>query len=96
MHPHTIITATLSFLAATTTARIYGIAVPRTIAPGSTFPITIETIDYIQRIEDVAMAFGIAPIPTEAHVTLGTILLAPKFLGASKWSASGAVEVQHH
>ena len=77
------LTATL--FTAFASARISGIAVPSTIAPGSNFRVTILTQDYIQSIQDVAIAFGLAPNAAIANSSLGT-LLNSKYLGPGKVS----------
>ncbi|OCK72993.1 hypothetical protein K432DRAFT_411125 [Lepidopterella palustris CBS 459.81] len=59
MRTSTILTTTL-FLFTLSSARLVGIAAPETIAPGSTFNVVIESVDYIQSVYDVSIAFGIA------------------------------------
>jgi len=68
----TILAATLS-LFTLTSARIIGIAVPETIAPGQGFNAIIMVENYIQSVYDVAIAFGVSP--GEGHEgTIGTVL----------------------
>ncbi|KAL6864279.1 hypothetical protein J3F83DRAFT_716061 [Trichoderma novae-zelandiae] len=52
--------AALASLVAVASARIVGIAVPETVAPGSTIKATIVTENYIQTVYDVAVAWGFA------------------------------------
>ena len=62
-------------------AIISGFAVPETIAPGKPFNVIIETADYIQSVQDVAVSFGVAPVALAHDQILGTTLLASQFLG---------------
>ncbi|EGR48812.1 hypothetical protein MKX07_000006 [Trichoderma sp. CBMAI-0711] len=52
--------AAFSSLLAVASARIAGIAVPETVAPGSTIKGLILTENYIQTVYDVAVAWGFA------------------------------------
>ena len=66
-----------SFLSATlASARIVGISAPSTIAPNSTFTLTLLTEGYIQSVADVAVAYGFqlptAKNPTGFPKTLGS------------------------
>lgn len=54
-------------------ARIIGIAVPKTIRPGDGFNAIIETENYIQSVYDVSIAFGIASGPGYPG-SLGTVI----------------------
>jgi hypothetical protein len=64
----------LSNLAATfastalASARIIGIAAPSTLAPNSTFTLTLLTENYIQSVADIAVAYGFQ-LPTETNPT---------------------------
>ena len=83
MRPQPLLATALSLFTALTSARIGGIAVPSTIAPGSSFRVTILTEDYIQSVQDVAIAFGLAPNANIANSSLGA-LLDSKYLGPGK------------
>ncbi|CAG8971794.1 hypothetical protein HYALB_00001903 [Hymenoscyphus albidus] len=63
-------------------ARIYGIAVPTTIAPGIPFTLQVLTQNYIQTVYDIAIAIGIQPSPGHPK-TLGTVLTTA-YLGPEK------------
>ncbi|KAM0796519.1 hypothetical protein BDR22DRAFT_893203 [Usnea florida] len=80
MRPQPFLAAALSLFTALSSASINGIAVPSSIAPGSTFRVTITTVDFIQTVQDVAIAFGLAPNADIANTSLGT-LLNSKYLG---------------
>lgn len=86
MHPQNILarTLSLSLLTTLTAARITSITVPSSIAPGSPIPITLQTEDYIQPVQDIAIAFGLTPSATYMNGTLGTTLLGSLYLGPSK------------
>ena len=66
-------------------AKIYGIAAPRTVAVDSTVKLEIIAEDYIQSIQDVAIAFGIQPASHAIPDTLGT-LLGSQYIGPGKLS----------
>ncbi len=83
MHPTTLLLALFPLLPSTL-ARISGFALPRTIAPGASFPITIITENYIQSVADVAMAFGIASASAAENGTLGR-MLESEVLVPGKW-----------
>jgi hypothetical protein len=51
------------------------------MAPGSTVKVIIETANYIQAVQDVAMSFGFATKATAFKETLGSNFLDSKFLG---------------
>jgi hypothetical protein len=63
----------LTTLLTTAQARINGIAVPSTIKPGEEFEAIILSSNYIQRVYDVAIAFGYSPGDGYPD-TLGTVL----------------------
>ncbi|KAI8932516.1 hypothetical protein NX059_010695 [Plenodomus lindquistii] len=58
----TLAAAALS--ATLSSALIVGISAPSTLAPNSTFPLTLITQNYIQSVGDVAVAYGFL-VPTE-------------------------------
>jgi hypothetical protein len=79
----TITTSLLtSLLLTTTTARITGFSAPSTIVPGSPIQIHLHAENYVQSVQDVAIAFGIAP-SNETHPGSGSIgtFVGEKFLG---------------
>ena len=86
MHSLSQLSACLALLAPLVSGIITGIAVPSTIAWNSTIPVTIITADYIQSVQDVAIAFGLTP--AESHVlaneSVGSILLNSLYLGPSE------------
>jgi hypothetical protein len=57
-----------------TTARITGFYAPATVVPGETLPILIRAENYIQSVQDVAVAFGITPVEDYYPGTLGTFM----------------------
>jgi hypothetical protein len=65
--------AAATALIAAAEARIYGIAVPDVIKPGEGFNAIILTENYIQRVYDVAIAFGYKPAGAFPD-SLGTVL----------------------
>lgn len=66
MHfPALVVTLTSVSLAS---ARIIGIAAPSTLAPNSTFVLTLLTENYIQSVADIAVAWGFT-LPTIANPT---------------------------
>ncbi|KAF2238387.1 hypothetical protein EV356DRAFT_573481 [Viridothelium virens] len=84
MRAQTLLAAGAALLTSRASAIISGFAVPSTIAAGQPFDVIVETADYIQTVQDVAISFGIAP-PQLAHdSTLGTNLLTSQLLGPSK------------
>lgn len=66
-------------LALPTSAIINGLTAPKTVTAGSSFTLTLETSDYIQRVYDVSAAFGIAQ-GKGAGGSLGTVF-ASAYLG---------------
>lgn len=72
------------------TARIYGIAAPSSVASGSTVKLEILAQDYIQSVEDVAISFGIQSISAAHDQTLGT-LLRSKYLGPDESNIVGNI-----
>ncbi|KAL9097847.1 MAG: hypothetical protein Q9165_000173 [Trypethelium subeluteriae] len=83
MRAQTLLAAGAALLTGRASAIIAGFAVPSTIAAGQPFELIVETANYIQSVQDVAISFGIAS-PQFAHdSTLGTTLLTSQFLGPS-------------
>ncbi|KAF1931099.1 uncharacterized protein M421DRAFT_417746 [Didymella exigua CBS 183.55] len=76
-----------SFATALTTlsvasARIYGIEVPSTLAPNSTFNLTIITGNYVQSVADISVAWGYSLAPGYPE-TLGSFIQS-SYLGPNK------------
>lgn len=72
--------AAIASLLAVANARIVGIAVPETIAPGSTIKATVLTENYIQSVYDVAIVFGYANgdgFPESLGTVLSSSYLGP-------------------
>lgn len=72
--------AAIASLLAVANARIVGIAVPETIAPGSTVQATVLTENYIQSVYDVAIVFGYANgdgFPESLGTVLSSSYLGP-------------------
>lgn len=82
--------AAAAALAATAQARISGISVPETIKPGDTVDLKIISENYIQRVDDVAIAYGWAT--ANAYPGTLTNLLDSFYLGpgASRMDAVSA------
>ncbi|KAF4313884.1 putative secreted protein nis1 [Botryosphaeria dothidea] len=79
MRTTTILSAALPILSAY--ARLDGVKVPSTIAPGDTFTAIMINEIYIQTVYDVAIAFGISPPPGhEGYIgqVLGSQYLGPE------------------
>ncbi|WQF83703.1 Necrosis-inducing secreted protein 1 [Colletotrichum destructivum] len=55
-------------------ARIYGIAFPETVKAGDEVKAVITTENYIQAVQDIAIAFGIATEASAYPKTLGNVL----------------------
>lgn len=87
MRSCTLLTALFTPLAS---AIITGIAVPSTIARGSTIPVTIITAGYIQSVADIAIAFGLTSLGSQTNSqpfyneSVGSTLLGSEYLGPSK------------
>ncbi|CZT25008.1 uncharacterized protein RCC_10736 [Ramularia collo-cygni] len=73
---------TLTGLISSATAIITGVAVPSTIAPGSTVSLTLTTANYIQSVADISVAFALSPAIYPGY--LGADLLGSFYLGPSK------------
>lgn len=90
------LTLTALLLAPLASAIISGIAVPSTIARGSTIPVTIMTAGYIQSVEDVAIAFGLTSLGLTTEYrpyyneSVGRTLLGSEYLGPSKSISTGS------
>lgn len=88
MRSSTLLTTLLAPLAS---AIISGIAVPSTIARGSTIPVTIITANYIQSVADIAIAFGLTSVDAQTdgsqplyNESVGRVLLGSEYLGPGK------------
>ncbi|EHK17648.1 uncharacterized protein TRIVIDRAFT_205388 [Trichoderma virens Gv29-8] len=79
--------AAIASLLAVANARIVGIAVPETVAPGATIEATILTENYIQSVYDVAIVFGYAA-GNGFPQSLGNVL-ASYYLGPTQSNVSG-------
>ncbi|KAL1635642.1 hypothetical protein SLS56_001695 [Neofusicoccum ribis] len=79
MRTSTLLTTLAATLPSLTTARLVGLRVPATIAPGATFTATIISENYIQSVYDVAVAFGTSPAPS--HPEWLSTVLASDYLG---------------
>lgn len=73
MHLSAILASTLA-LVSLTTARITGFSAPSTVAPGAPIEIKIRAENYVQPVQDVAMAFGITPVESHHPRSLGTFM----------------------
>jgi hypothetical protein len=69
--------------ASAASARIIGIAAPSTIAPNSTFSLTLLVENYIQAVADVSVAWGFSPVPGYPD-SLGTLGSGSGYLGPAK------------
>lgn len=83
MRPTLFVPSLLSLLRPIS-AIITGFAVPATIAPGSSFDLVITTANYIQRVQDVSISFGLAFGTNAAPNFLGTSPLGSRFIGPGK------------
>ena len=83
-----VVTA-LSLLASTATARIVAIAAPKTVKAGSTVQVEIIGENYIQSIQDVAIAFGIEH-GSGFPESLGQ-LITSKYLGPDESNVVGNI-----
>lgn len=72
----------LAGLAGSASARIVGLAAPKTIVANETFPVTLITENYIQTVKDLVAAFALTP-RTDAGF-IGTEYLGSYYLGPSK------------
>jgi hypothetical protein len=78
----TLLASTTSLISLTT-ARITGFSAPSTIVPGAPIQIHLRAENYIQRVQDVAVAFGITPADLHHPRSLGTFM-GEQFLGPGK------------
>lgn len=83
MHFKTIL-ASCAGLLGFVSARIDEFAVPSTIKPGESFDVVLVGHDYIQRVDEIAAAFGVRPVDAYKG-SLGT-LLGSVYLGPSEYS----------
>lgn len=68
--------------ASLSSARIVGIAAPSTIAPNSTYTLTLLTENYIQSVADIAVAWGFST-PPGFQYSLGSFVTS-SYLGPTK------------
>ncbi|EPS45336.1 hypothetical protein H072_712 [Dactylellina haptotyla CBS 200.50] len=61
MHFSNFLIATAATFSGLSSAIITGISVPATIKPGDGFNLYINTANYIQSVDDIAIALGVAP-----------------------------------
>ncbi|CAH0044901.1 unnamed protein product [Clonostachys solani] len=87
------VAAVAATLAATAQARIYGISVPETIKPGDKVDLKIISQGYIQRVDDIAIAFGYNSKAAAYPDTLGN-LLDSFYLGPDESNLGQAVIVK--
>lgn len=76
--------AAAASLFALANARIYGIAFPETVKAGAEVTAIIETQNYIQSVQDIAIAFGITTEASAYPGTLGQNVLGSFYLGPGK------------
>ncbi|KAK2030744.1 hypothetical protein LX32DRAFT_692165 [Colletotrichum zoysiae] len=76
--------ATAAGLFALVNARISGVAFPETVKAGDQVLAIIETEGYIQSVQDIAIAFGLAPEASAYPGTLGQNVLGSFYLGPEK------------
>ena len=80
MRTSTTLVSALTLLATSTQARITGFYAPKTVAANSDVKLLIQGENYIQSIQDVAIAFGSQHGTNPTPDSLGT-LLGSKYLG---------------
>ncbi|KAM0717601.1 hypothetical protein Q7P37_007453 [Cladosporium fusiforme] len=85
----TVLASTIS-LFTFTTARITGFSAPSTIVPGAPIELRIRAENYIQPVQDVAMAFGITPAEKHHPHSLGTFV-GEKALGPENSNIVGNI-----
>ncbi|GAB7335680.1 hypothetical protein MBLNU13_g07991t1 [Cladosporium sp. NU13] len=73
-----------------TAGRITGFSAPSTIVPGAPIQIHLRAENYIQRVQDVAVAFGITPTEQHHPRSLGTFM-GEKFLGPENSNIVGNI-----
>lgn len=87
----TTLATTLTTLTAAS-ARIIGISAPTTLAPNSTFNLTLLTENYIQSVSDISVAWGYSLSPGYP-TTLGSFVQS-SYLGPNKSNTLENVTVQ--
>lgn len=87
----TSLATTLTTLSAAS-ARIIGIEAPSTLAPNSTFNLTLLTENYIQSVADISVAWGFALAPGY-NLTLGSFTQS-SYLGPDKSNTLENITVQ--
>lgn len=87
----TTLTATLATLSAAS-ARIIGIEAPSTLAPNSTFNLTLLTENYIQSVADISVAWGYQITPGYPQ-SLGSFAQSA-YLGPNKSNTLENITVQ--
>lgn len=90
MRTAAILGSALALLTATAQARITGFYAPKTIAPNSEIKLLVEGEDYIQSIQDVAIAFGLQHGTSPTPDSLGT-LLGSQYLGPNQSNVVGNI-----
>lgn len=70
MRLFTLVAPALTFLTSTS-ARITGFSAPATVVPGAPISILIRAENYIQPVQDIAIAFGITPAAEHHPRSLG-------------------------
>lgn len=78
----TLLASTASLLSLAT-ARITGFSAPSTVTPGAPIALRIRAENYIQPVQDIAIAFGISPSEEHHPRSLGTFM-GEKALGPGK------------
>ncbi|KAF2141263.1 uncharacterized protein K452DRAFT_195131, partial [Aplosporella prunicola CBS 121167] len=64
-------------------ARITSLSAPGTLTPGAAFTATLHPTGYIQTVQDISVAFGLAPWPGYPN-SLGRTTVESVYLGPSK------------
>jgi hypothetical protein len=75
----TLLTSAVSLIGLTT-GRITGFSAPSSVVPGAPITIYLRAENYIQSVQDVAVAFGITPAESHHPRSLGTFM-GETFLG---------------
>lgn len=68
-----LLASTLTLLTSTS-ARITGFSAPATVVPGAPISILIRAENYIQPVQDIAIAFGITPAAEHRPRSLGSFM----------------------
>jgi hypothetical protein len=95
MRTAALLGSALTLLATTAQARIDGFYAPQTVAPNSDVKLLIRGDDYIQSIQDVAIAFGLQHGTDPTPDSLGT-LLGSKYLGPDESNVVGNITATVH